>query len=387
MKTRDDILHIAQTLSDTFAQRAAAHDAAGVFAADNFDDLRAAGYPLLPVPHEFGGWGASLSDSVRAQEILAQGDGSTALAVAMHIQVIGAEAAARTWYEGTYARLCAEIVERGVLVNACATEPELGSPLRGGLPRTTARRSGLGWLVSGRKSFATLAPTLDYYVTPAAVAGDEPQIGTFLIPRQPAIEIEETWDAMGMRSTGSHDLVFHDAVVEEDHILNLSPAPPSGGGWSLSTNAWFFLNISSVYVGVAAAAQRFALRYAHERVPTALGRPIATLESIQRRLGEGELALQTARALIQHAADTWDHYPDQRESMGEQLAMTKIVATNKALEVVDHAMRVVGGTSMLQELPLARFYRDVRAGLYHPPTDDATLPLFGRLALERDKVS
>jgi alkylation response protein AidB-like acyl-CoA dehydrogenase len=108
------------------------------------------------------------------------------------------------------------------------------------------------------------------------------------------------------------------------------------------------------------------------------------LESIQRRLGEAELALQTARSLIYHAADLWDRFPEQRKTMNEQLGMVKIVATNKAIEIVDHAMRVVGGTSMLQDQPLARYYRDVRAGLYHPPTDDATLPLYGRLALERD---
>jgi alkylation response protein AidB-like acyl-CoA dehydrogenase len=386
MKTRDDILHIARELAATFAARAAAHDAAGTFAAENYDDLRAAGYPLLSVPAEYGGWGASLADSVRAQEVLAAGDGSTALAITMHVQVIGAEAATPGWREGVYARLCQEIVQRGALVNACATEPELGSPLRGGMPRTTAQRSGADWLINGRKSFATLAPALDYFVVPAAVMDDEHMIGMFLVPRQPGICIEETWDAMGMRSTGSHEIVLENAVVPDDLVLDMRPVPQGGGNWSLSTNAWFFLNVASVYVGVASAAQRFALQYAQERVPTALGRPIATLESIQRRLGEGEMALATARALLQHAAEIWDRYPDRREAMGEQLAVAKIVATNRAIEVVDHAMRVVGGMSMQQSLPLARYYRDVRAGLYHPPTDDATLPIFGRLALEREKA-
>jgi alkylation response protein AidB-like acyl-CoA dehydrogenase len=384
MKSREDILKIARELSDTFATRAADHDTHATFPHENFADFRAAGYPLLPVPEEYGGWGSNLSDAVRAQEIIAQGDGSTALAMTMHLHVVGGEAASPGWRPNTFAALCDQIVQRGALVNSCATEPELGSPLRGGMPKTTARREGNVWIVNGRKSFATLSPELDYFLTNATVADGEPQIGAFLIPRQPAICIEETWDAMGMRSTGSHDLVINDAVVPEDHVLDLRPPPPPGSSGKLSNNAWFALNVSVVYIGVAAAAHRHAVDYARTRVPTALGRPIATLESIQRRLGEAELALQTARSLIYHAADLWDRFPEQRNTMNEQLGMVKIVATNKAIEIVDHAMRVVGGTSMLQDQPLARYYRDVRAGLYHPPTDDATLPLYGRLALERD---
>ena len=393
MKSRDDIFDLAQTLALTFAKRAAVHDAAGTFAADNFADLKAVGYPLLSVPEAYGGWGARLSDCVRAQEILAEGDGSTALAMTMHLHVIGFEADVPHWREGTFARLCADVVQRGALVNACATEPELGSPLRGGMPKTTARKSGNTWLINGRKSFATLAPALDYYLAPATVVGEEPQvgvggepqIGVFLVPRQPAVGIEETWNALGMRSTGSHDLIFSDAVVNEDHVVEIRPAAQPGSSWRLSSNAWFTLCITAVYIGVAVAAHRFALKYARERVPSALGRPIGTLESIQRRLGESEVALHTARTLVQHAAEAWDRYPDRREGMANDLGMTKMVATNKAIEVVDNAMRVVGGASMQQEFPLGRYYRDVRGGLYHPPTDDATLPLLGRIALEREE--
>lgn len=385
MKSRDDIFDLARTLARSFAKRAAAHDAAGTFAADNFEELRAAGYPLLSVPEAYGGWGASLSDCVRAQEILAEGDGSTALAISMHLHVIGFEADVLRWRKGTFAGLCAAVVERGALVNACATEPEQGSPHRGGMPKTTARKTSDVWLVNGRKNFATLAPALDYYLTPASVLGEEPQIGVFLVPRQPAVTIEETWDALGMRSTGSHDLIFGDALVDEDHVLEIRPAPQSSGSWRVGSNAWFTLCITTVYIGVAVAAHRFALEYARERVPTALGRSIGTLESIQRRLGESEVALHTARTLVRHAAEAWDRYPERREAMADELGMTKMVATNKAIEVVDNAMRVVGGASMQQEFPLGRYYRDVRGGLYHPPTDDATLPLLGRIALEREK--
>jgi alkylation response protein AidB-like acyl-CoA dehydrogenase len=69
--------------------------------------------------------------------------------------------------------------------------------------------------------------------------------------------------------------------------------------------------------------------------------------------------------------------------MGETIIIAKLTVTNNAIKIVDDAMRVVGGTSMTHQLPLERYYRDVRAGLFHPPADDSTLPLLGRIALQR----
>jgi alkylation response protein AidB-like acyl-CoA dehydrogenase len=378
---QDDILHIAADLAHKFAGRAAHYDQVGTFPLENYDDLRASGYPLLPVPQEYGGWGATLLDAVKAQELLGQADGSTALAVTMHVQVVGAEAAARSWNKVAYEHLCREIVTRRALVNACGTEPELGNPVRGGLPRTIARRNGGNWLVNGRKTFATMSPVLDYYVVPATIPEADHEIGTFLVPRQPNVIIEPTWDTMGMRSTGSHDLILTDAHVDNDLLIGQSA--PQKVNNRLNPNAWFILTVSAVYIGIAAAAQRTALEYARQRVPAALGKPIATLESIQRKLGESELALQVARTLLYSAAEDWDRYPEKREGMSERLAIAKIVTTNHAIQIVDAATRVVGGTSMNNSSPLSRYYRDVRAGLYHPPNDDSTLPILGQSALQR----
>ncbi len=380
MKTRQEILQIASDLAHRFAERAAQHDVEGSFPHENYNDLRAAGYPSLSVPTAFGGWGAGLLESVLAQETLAMGDGSTALAVAMHVQTIGA-AAAEPWEQSLWSELCTDIVTRGALVNSCATEPELGSPSRGGKPATTACRDGDDWLIKGRKTFASMSPALDYFIIPAALEGED-LIARFLVPRQPGIIVEETWDSMGMRSTGSHDVVLNNVRVPDRMIISRSaPARPDPN--KAVQNAWFALTVSAVYLGVAAAAQKVALEYAHERTPTALGKPIATLEGIQRRLGESELALQSARSILYRAAEQWDQQPENRGEMGEALVIAKLTVTNAAIKIVDDSMRVVGGTSMTHALPLERYYRDVRAGLYHPPADDSALPLLGRIALQR----
>jgi alkylation response protein AidB-like acyl-CoA dehydrogenase len=381
--TLTEMLSIAKQLADRFAERAAQHDREGTFPYENYEDIRASGYPLITVPEASGGWGASMLEAVLAQEQLGMGDGSTALSIAMHVQTVGAARSGERWSPELFAALCRDIVEHGMLINSCATEPEMGSPSHGGRPATVARRNAEGWIINGQKSFASMSPVLDYFIIPAAIEGEE-QVGRFLVPRQSGIRIEETWDTMGMRSTGSNDIVLTDVFVPAVNLIATSPVGVADPNKAVQ-NAWFATTVSAVYLGVAAAAQNVAIQFAHNRVPTALGKPIATLESIQRRLGECELKLEMARNVLYRTAEQWDANPDQRGNMGEAMMVAKLTVTNAALNIVDDAMRVVGGASITHTLPLERYYRDVRAGLYHPPADDGALPLLGRLALQRYK--
>ena len=126
---------VAQRLATTFAQRAADYDRTGAFPFENYADVRAAGLPSLIVPEEYGGWGAGLLEAVMTMEALAVGDGSTALNVTMHMQTIGGALEAGGWPETLLAQVCRDAVARGLMINSVATEPELGSPSRGGKPR------------------------------------------------------------------------------------------------------------------------------------------------------------------------------------------------------------------------------------------------------------
>lgn len=383
---------LARQLAEQFQKRAAAYDETGQFPFENYADLRVAGFPALVIPEEFGGWGANLLESVLVMEALATGDGSTALSFTMHVQVMGSAAEARSWPEDLFVRLCRESVDRGALINAVATEPRLGSPSRGGLPDTTAapvyangaQDDPIAWIINGHKNFASLSPALDYFIVPAALEDGSGQVARFVVPAGNHIEIEETWNAMGMRATGSHDIYLREARVTPDLLLGRSD--PKASDPTVSTgNAWFTLTVCAVYLGVAQAALSFAANFAHKRVPTALGKPIAELESIQRLLGEAELALTQARSMLYNVANDWDTLPDCRQELSPLLMATKVTVTNNAIRAVDQSMRVVGGASLSRSLPMERYYRDVRAGLYHPMVDEQAIPMFGRIALKREK--
>jgi len=381
---------LTRALAAKFSDRAAEHDRAGTFPYENYADIRAAGLPALIIPKIYGGWGANLLETLLAMETLAVGDGSTALNVTMHMQTLGEAAETQSWPPALFERVCREAVESGVLVNSIATEPELGSPSRGGKPKTTATPvyeasdQPVAWLINGRKSFGSMSPALDYMIIPAVLQDGSETVARFLVPRHEGIEIVETWDAMGLRSTGSHDVVLHDVWVPAATILSSGATDKSAAGKATpgsKTNAWFMLCVSAVYVGIAIAAQQAAVRYAKTRIPTALGKPIAELETIQRHLGQAELLLHQARTLLYYSAEQWDRYPDKRIELSPSVTAAKVTATNNAIAAVDHCMRVAGGASMTKALPLERYYRDVRGGLNHPVNDDQAFVLLGRMAI------
>lgn len=369
-----EIIALAKSLAPAFAERAAGHDRENTFPYENYDDLKRAGYHTITLPEEIGGRGAGLLDLCLGQEELAVGDGSTALGIGMHLSLLGRLVEDPSWPEHIWKRVTTGVVERGALINSAATEPGMGSPSRGGMPVTTASHVPGGWELSGRKTFTTIAPVLDYFVVLAGMEEEE-QRGSFLVERNtPGVRIEETWDVLGMRATGSHDLVLEDVVVPEDAYIPPGSNPSSAGGG----RAWAALSLGAVYLGVARAARDFAVTFAQERVPTGLGKPISELQSVQERLGRMELSIRAARAVLLDTARAWDERPESRADLAPDIAASKYLSTNCAIEVTDLAMRLVGGSALSRRLPLERLFRDARAGLYNPPSDEAALQTLGR---------
>jgi len=375
---------MAAELADRFAQTAAEYDRTGTFPFAHFEAMRERGYLALTVPREDGGLGAGVHAMVFAQERLARADASTALAVGWHLYAVGKQAASRRWPEAVRRRLFGEVVADGALVNACASEPEIGSPSRGGLPRTTARRLPDGsWVLTGHKNFTTLAPILRYFLVSATLAGTD-EAAWFLVPREtPGVRVEETWDSLAMRATGSHDLWLDEVHLPADALLE-----PARDRSAARTEGWL-LHVPAVYLGVAQAARDFAVKYAVERrTVNPPGHPepssrLADRPHVQRLIGEMDLALLPARHLLMGLARQWDERPDWRPHMADAVAACKPFVVETALGVVDRAMRAVGGASLARALPLERFFRDARAGLHNPPMEDVVLSNLARSAIAR----
>jgi alkylation response protein AidB-like acyl-CoA dehydrogenase len=366
------------------APHAARHDRDGTFPVEGLAVLADNGYLALALPAVLGGEAAGVGEMLLGNLELAKGDASLALVVAMHGALLGRVRDAGVWPAALFARVGGEVAGarqgHGALINSLASEPEMGSPSRGGLPATRADHVDGGFVLNGRKSFSSGSTVLRWGVVSAAIHVDsrDPYLGSFLVPLSAAgVSIEPTWDTLGMRATCSHTLVLQEVFVGEDvEVPRDTPARdplPHERAWSLT--------VAAVYLGVAEAARDFALAFARSRTPTALGgKSISTLPSIRDRAGRMDLALFQARGLLVSTARTWDAAPGVE--MEAALASAKVVASNGAIAVAEQAMRLVGGSSMDRSLPLERHYRDVRGGLHHPPQDDAAIALFAREALD-----
>lgn len=374
----------ARALAPRFAARAEQHDREGSFPFENFEELREAGFFGLTVPARYGGAEASLATFLKTQELLAAGDGSTALALNMHQIRFGPERESPTYPEEWFERFCRGAVEEGWLANTAATEEGLGSPAGGGLPETLAERVEGGWLVTGRKTFTTMAPALKFFIVLARVAtpaDERPLLANFVLYRDdPGVRIEETWDALGMRATGSHDFVLEGVRLPAGRFLNERRAggPDARGAAGL---AWFALGVAATTIGVAQAARDYAVAFARERTPND-GRTIKEYPGVRQRIARVDLLLQRSRALVYDAARAWETRDEAGMPAINRAATAKVETLNACIEAVDLSMRVVGGVSLQKRRPIERYYRDVRAALHNPPLEDRALEMLARAALD-----
>lgn len=369
-----DILQKAKELAQIFQKRAQEIDRTASFPRENFNDLKKSGFLSLTVPRQYGGREITLETLLNVIETLACGDAATALCLGWHLGVVMDLAERREWPKEQFAKLCQDIVAKGSLVNRAATEPATGSPVRGGKPETTAVREGNLWVLNGRKTFTTMAPGLDYAIVTASLEKSEDVCG-FLVPlNRDGVRIEAVWDTLGMRGTRSDDLILQNVKLPEEAKVEYFERnrKPSPAGW--------LLHIPACYLGIAVAARNEAVQFARTYQPNSLPHPIQEVGHIRDKIGRIDLKLMKARTFLYYTARRWDEENEERSSLGLELSAAKTIVTNAAVEIVDLAMRVVGGRSLSKTNALERHYRDVRAGLHNPPSDDATIELFAKNA-------
>jgi alkylation response protein AidB-like acyl-CoA dehydrogenase len=389
------LVGLAETLSEDLATRAAAHDRDGSFPHESLGALMRAGYFTAPIPVEHGGLGvASVHDLVVASSRLARGDASVAIGVNMHLVLLlnivrrrqiavaaGDERRVRrfgAWLE--------DVVRDGVVMAAAISERSQDLTR----PQTTATRTPAGWRIDGHKAFCTMSPAATVLLTAVTYvdeAGEE-RYGYAQIPADtPGVEILGDWDALGMRASGSHSVSFDGVEL-----------PPSAlrGGFAVGDAAAFMdRNLSaglfhaSASLGIAEAAVATATAGLARR-----GEP----DSRARILIAGNvMELAACRATLARGASLIDELyeahaaadaPDEDLiAVFAEAQAAKTFVNETATRVVDRALGLSGGAGYLNGSPLARAYRDVRAGSFmHPLGANRAYDLLGDVALGRRPV-
>ena len=386
------LLAVLSRLRPQLAARSAEHDRDGTFPHENFALLQAHGLVGITAPVAFGGSGAPLGTARQVIRAVAHADPATALVLTMtYLQLRQVNRPGSRWPLRLREKVSRDAVDKGALINALRVEPELGSPTRGGLPATVARRApDGGWLLNGHKMYCTGVPGLSWLSVWARTEepdGGPPRVGTFLVPRNaPGVRVVETWDHIGLRASGSHEVLFENVPLPADHAtdirLQADWAPdaldPSDRDAVADQQAWMAVLLGTLYDAVAQAARDWTLDFVRLRAPGSLGAPLSTLARVQETLGEIAGLLYANHLVLNQLTETTD---DGAPPSATDSGLAKWTVTHNAVRAVERALKITGNHGLSRHNPLERHLRNVLCGPVHAPQDDALLVAAGRAAL------
>jgi alkylation response protein AidB-like acyl-CoA dehydrogenase len=365
----------AEELSEELAARAAEHDRDGSYPFEAIDALKTAGYFAAPIPIEIGGLGVSSAhDLVVASSRLARGDASVAIGVNMHLvavhnmerrrQVavaIGAQRRARA-----FAYSLQHIAHDGVVLAAAISER--GQDLT--RPGTVATRTESGWRIDGRKLFCTMSPAAtDLYVAVgyADNEGIERYAYAMVPTNSPGVVVHDDWDALGMRASGSNSITLEGVALPESGVRGGFRAGDPLPYMERNLLAGLFHGAASL--GIAESADATARRGIAGRI-NGDARPRMQVADNAVDLAAARGVLSRAASLIdQHRADnpTSDGTAEELGALFAEAQAAKAFVNDAAARIVDRALALSGGAGYLNGSPLARAYRDVKAGSFMHP--------------------
>lgn len=361
----------ADRLARDFATRADRHDAEGSFVTENYARLKEEGLIEAGVPVELGGGGASVADLADMLRRLAHGCGATALAFAMHSHQVAIPA--WRWLNQPAAKAAVEPLLRRIATERIVLMSSGGGDWVGGAGR--AEKVEGGYRIDARKAFASGAPLGAVLMTAAVTDGpDGPMVLHFGAPlTAPGVRVDEVWNAMGMRGTGSQDVVLDGLVIPDDKIALKRKA----GEWHplfhiIGTIA--IPLIYAVYTGLAEAARDRA-------VALETARPEARRNA--QLTGEMETRLHAARLALRDMVQTIGEEPPSAHSIN-RVMQDRALVVEAALATANLAMELAGGEGYLRKTGLERIFRDIQGARYHPMRADRAALYAGTLATGGD---
>ncbi len=361
----------AAELAVRIAPFAAKHDQHRTFVSEAFDLLRAEGFIAAAVPTEFGGGGASHIETGAILTELAKGCPATAVTLSMHYHLV----ATQVWRHNS--GQSAEAVLRKVAANAVLISTGAADWVDS---YGEAIRVEGGFQVSARKSPSSGAEVGTILVTsvPWTDGPDGAQVVHCAIPfATEGVEIEQTWDTMGLRGTGSHTVVIDDVFVPDAAVSLIRPSAQWHPVWNAVLGSALPL-IMAAYRGVAEAAADLAIAQAAWKV----GDPIIESQ-VGEMLNQLTVVRDTVDAMLASSGNltfspTLDH--------ATVTLSRKTVAADAAIRTVRTAMEICGGAGYAASGGVERLYRDVHGALYHPLPGPKQKHFTGRHALGLDPV-
>ena len=365
-----------------FASRAAGYDKENQFFVEDFEELKAAKYLLLPVPSEFGGAGMTLAEVCREQRRLAYHAPATALAINMHLYWVGI--AADLWRSGDSSL-------EWILREAAAGEvfaaghAESGNDVPVLLSTSKAERVDGGYRFSGRKHFGSLTPVWTRFGLHGMDTSNpsQPKIVHAFMQRSTAgYTIKETWDVLGMRATRSDDTALDNVFVPDHYVARIVPAGGAGvDHFVLAVFAWALMGFANIYYGLAKRALEQSIASAKSKNSLALSRSMAYHPEVQHAIAEMVIELESIEPHLESVAEDWSNGVDHGAQWPAKIFAAKYRAVEGSWRVVDLGLEVMGGLGIFRSTGYERLIRDARLGRMHPANSFLTHEVVAKTAL------
>jgi len=374
-----------------FAPRAAEYDRDARFPAENYRDMRDAGLLRLCIPKVEGGLGAGYRAYMTTAAEIGRYCGATALTYNMHVcsclwtgplsDDLDMSEADRAEHRRRRAIHYARIVKDGAIYAQPFSEG--GAAAAGAAPfSTSARRVEGGWRIDGKKIFASLSGSADYYgiLCGETKPGQPPSRRDTMYIAVPAnaegVQVVGDWDPLGMRGTVSRTLLLKDVFVGDDETLM------PRGVYYQAAGRWphMFMTLTPSYMGIAQAAFDFTVQYLRGEIPGTGPEKRRKFATKQVAIAQMFVTLQQTKALWFQAITEARADPAKEQALRAYAAQYTVMENSN--ELCRLAIRTCGGQSMLKALPLERLYRDSRCGsLMLPWTAELCLDRLGRETL------
>ncbi|HWW48279.1 MAG TPA: acyl-CoA dehydrogenase [Xanthobacteraceae bacterium] len=377
--------HLGQTV---LADRAPDYDRDARFPVENYRDLHRVGLLGISIPERHGGLGADYQTYALAAAEIGRYCGATALTWNMHVcstlwsgplaDDLDMDAATRDAHEARRAVHYRRIIDEGAIYSQPFSEG--GAAAAGGVAfGTEARPVEGGWIVNGKKIFASLSGHADYYgvlcteVAEGAKASRRNTLYLAISAKSEGVSVVGDWDPLGMRGTVSRTLIFKDVFVPDEGALM------PRGVYFQAASRWphMFLTLSPTYMGLAQGAYDFTVKYLRGEVP---GMP-----PVKRRMyPTKQIAVAQMRIKLEQIKTLWFQAVTEACANPTKDQVLRAYAAQYstmegANEIATLAIRTCGGQAMLKSLPLERMYRDSRCGaLMLPWTAELCLDRMGR---------
>lgn len=362
---------------EELAPRAAIWDRENRFPSENFSAMAQAGWLRLPATEQRGGMGRGIHSDplvwVLAVETMSRACPNTG----QTFQILGhCVSMVEELGSADQADAMVTPVFGGEVICSCGSEPGRYSQSREpkSYSGTVAVAGPDGVTINGRKLFISNSSAADTFFTFTELRRDGKAVGlVHPVARRddPGIEVLDTWDALGMRGTGSDDVVFKDLFVPYENVIALD-RPDSYYNSVLAGS--FLTGRAAVYLGVADAALDFCLAYQKDKVGS------VDDSVMQYRLGDLTTRLEAAAAMLYRSAALWrgvlaGSFP--RDEAERATARAHVFVGDCALAVTEQTLELCGGRGMLRSSPLEQYFRDVRAYTVSPPTRQRTMVTSG----------